>query len=44
MQVNKNAFLLKSIDGLFQKGKDEVSNLALKGLMKKVVCYSKDVL
>ena len=42
--MNKNAFLLKSIDELFQKGKDEVSNAALKGLMQKVFFYSTDIL
>ncbi|XP_074588132.1 uncharacterized protein LOC141844043 [Curcuma longa] len=33
--VNKNAFLLKSIDELFLKGRDEVNNAALKELMQK---------
>ncbi|KAG6518797.1 hypothetical protein ZIOFF_022278 [Zingiber officinale] len=33
--VNKNAFLLKSIDELFLKGKNEVNNAALKELMQK---------
>lgn len=33
--VNKNAFLLKSIDELFEKGRDEVNNVALQGLMQK---------
>lgn len=33
--VNKNAYLLKEIDELFHKGKDEVSNLSVKELMQK---------
>lgn len=37
MQVNKNVFLLKSIDELFLKVKDEVNNSALKDLMQKVL-------
>lgn len=39
VQVNKNAFLLKEIDELFQKGRDGVSNSALKGLMQKVFFF-----
>lgn len=42
--VNKNAFLLKSIDELFLKGKDEVSNSALKGLMHKTGFSMDDIL
>lgn len=37
LQVNKNAFLLKSIDELFLRGKDEVNHSALKELMQKVL-------
>nr|XP_027097498.1 uncharacterized protein LOC113717048 [Coffea arabica] len=33
--VNKNAMLCKSIDELFEKGKDQVDQSALKGLMQK---------
>ncbi|KAG0490211.1 hypothetical protein HPP92_007074 [Vanilla planifolia] len=33
--VNKNAVLLKSVDELFQKGRDEVSYSSLKGIMQK---------
>ncbi|KAK8945449.1 hypothetical protein KSP40_PGU020240 [Platanthera guangdongensis] len=33
--VNKNAVLLRSIDELFQKGRDEVNHSALEGLMHK---------
>nr|DAD35905.1 TPA_asm: hypothetical protein HUJ06_006545 [Nelumbo nucifera] len=33
--VNKNAMLCKSIDELFQKGRDEVQHSSLKGLMQK---------
>ncbi|XP_010918036.2 uncharacterized protein [Elaeis guineensis] len=42
--VNKNAFLLKSIDELFQKGKDEVKHSALQGLMEKTGFSMEDIL
>lgn len=35
-QVNKNAMLCISLDELFEKGRNEVDQLALKGLMQKV--------
>lgn len=37
LQVNKNAFLLKSIDELFSKGKEDVTHSALIGFMQKVL-------
>ncbi|CAD5175841.1 unnamed protein product [Musa acuminata subsp. malaccensis] len=42
--VNKNVFLLKSIDELFLKGKDEVNNSALKDLMQKTGFSMEDIL
>ncbi|ONK73756.1 uncharacterized protein A4U43_C04F34950 [Asparagus officinalis] len=42
--VNKNAFLLREIDELFQKGRGGVSNLALKGLMQKTGFSMDDIL
>ncbi|CAL9088993.1 unnamed protein product [Musa textilis] len=42
--VNKNIFLLKSIDELFLKGKDEVNNSALKDLMQKTGFSMEDIL
>lgn len=42
--VNKNAFLLRSIDELFQKGKDEVNHSALQGLMQKTGFSMEDIL
>lgn len=42
--VNNNAFLLKSIDELFQKGRDEVDNSALVGLMQKTGFSMEDIL
>lgn len=43
-QVNRNAMLCISIDELFEKGRDEVEQSALKELMQKVsVFYVSDV-
>ncbi|WOL07390.1 hypothetical protein Cni_G16131 [Canna indica] len=42
--VNKNAFLLKSIDEFFQKGKDEVNNSTLKELMQKTGFSMEEIL
>ncbi|KAL0913299.1 hypothetical protein M5K25_016747 [Dendrobium thyrsiflorum] len=42
--VNKNAFLLKSIDELFEKGREEVNHSALKGLMQKTGFNMDDIL
>ncbi|THU65759.1 hypothetical protein C4D60_Mb05t07020 [Musa balbisiana] len=42
--VNKNAFLLKSIDELFLRGKDEVNNSALKELMQKTGFSMEEIL
>ncbi|KAJ8506143.1 hypothetical protein OPV22_007029 [Ensete ventricosum] len=42
--VNKNAFLLKSIDELFLRGKDEVNNAALKELMQKTGFSMEEIL
>ncbi|CAL9077394.1 unnamed protein product [Musa acuminata var. zebrina] len=42
--VNKNVFLLKSIDELFLKGKEEVNNSALKDLMQKTGFRMEDIL
>ncbi|THU74377.1 hypothetical protein C4D60_Mb04t32700 [Musa balbisiana] len=42
--VNKNVFLLKSIDELFLKVKDEVNNSALKDLMQKTGFSMEDIL
>lgn len=36
VQVNKNAMLCKSVNELFQKGRDEVTPDALKSLSEKV--------
>jgi hypothetical protein len=36
MQVGKNIFLLKSLDELFQKGREAVNYQALQDLMQKV--------
>lgn len=37
-QVNTNAFLCKTIDEMFEKGRDELDQSALNGLMQKVRC------
>ncbi|XP_020599896.1 uncharacterized protein LOC110039239 [Phalaenopsis equestris] len=42
--VNKNAFLLKSIDELFEKGREQVNHSALKGLMQKTGFKMDDIL
>lgn len=42
--VNKNAILLKSIDELFEKGREEVNHSALKGLMQKTGFSMDDIL
>ncbi|XP_020096689.1 uncharacterized protein LOC109715879 [Ananas comosus] len=42
--VNKNAFLLKSIDELFSKGKEDVTHSALIGLMQKTGFTMDDLL
>ncbi|KAK8945251.1 hypothetical protein KSP39_PZI007735 [Platanthera zijinensis] len=42
--VNKNAVLLRSIDELFQKGRDEVNHSALEGLMHKTGFNMDDIL
>jgi hypothetical protein len=39
LQVTKNIFLLKSLDELFQKGRETVDFPALQELMQKV-CHS----
>ncbi|KAJ6791947.1 Uncharacterized protein M6B38_242360 [Iris pallida] len=44
LQVNNNAFLLKSIDELLQKGRDELDNSALVGLMQKTGFSMEDIL
>ncbi|XP_021886943.1 uncharacterized protein LOC110806409 [Carica papaya] len=42
--VNKNALLCKSIDELFQKGRDAVQHSALKGLAQKTDFSMEDIL
>ncbi|PKA56026.1 hypothetical protein AXF42_Ash014699 [Apostasia shenzhenica] len=42
--VNKNALLLKSIDDLYEKSRDEVNYSALKGLMQKTGFSMDDIL
>ncbi|XP_072997533.1 uncharacterized protein [Typha latifolia] len=42
--VNKNSFLLKSINELFTKGKEEVTNSALKELVQKTGFSMDDIL
>lgn len=42
--VNKNAMLCKTVDELFQKGRDEVKQSALKGLMQKTGFNMEEIL